>query len=60
MNESTIHLELSIAEVNLILEALGEQPFKSVFGLVSRLQAQARDQLQIPVDASAPEQEEAP
>jgi hypothetical protein len=31
-----------------------------VFGLVSRLQAQARDQLQIPADASAPEQEEAP
>jgi len=60
MNESTIHLELSIAEVNLILEALGDQPFKSVFGLVSRLQAQARDQLQITADASAPEQEEAP
>jgi hypothetical protein len=46
MSESTIHLELSVAEVNLILEALGEQPFKSVFTLVSRLQSQAREQLQ--------------
>jgi hypothetical protein len=31
--------------VNLILEALGEMPFKSVYGLVSRLQSQARGQL---------------
>jgi hypothetical protein len=46
MSEPTIHLELSVADVNLILEALGEQPFKSVFGLVSRLQSQARGQLQ--------------
>jgi hypothetical protein len=45
MSESTIHLELSVSDVNLILEALGEQPFKSVFGLVGRLQSQARDQL---------------
>jgi hypothetical protein len=48
MSEPTIHLELSVAEVNLILEALGEQPFKSVYGLVSRLQSQARGQLQSP------------
>jgi hypothetical protein len=46
MNESMIHLELSIEDVNLILEALGEQPFKTVFNLVSRLQSQARTQLQ--------------
>lgn len=45
MSETTIHLELSVAEVNLILEALGEMPFKSVYGLVSRLQSQARGQL---------------
>jgi hypothetical protein len=46
MSDTTIHLELSVADVNLILEALGEQPFKSVFGLVGRLQSQARGQLQ--------------
>jgi hypothetical protein len=45
MSESTIHLELSVSDVNLILEALGEMPFKSVYGLVSRLQSQARGQL---------------
>lgn len=45
MSEPTIHLDLSIAEVNLILEALGDQPFKTVYGLVSRLQSQAQSQL---------------
>lgn len=48
MSDGKIHLELSVADVNLILEALGEQPFKSVFGLVGRLQSQARNQLQTP------------
>ena len=45
MPEPTIKLELSIEEVNLILEALGDQPFKAVFALVGRLQSQARQQL---------------
>lgn len=65
MSEPTIHLELSVAEVNLILEALGEQPFKSVFGLVSRLQSQAREQLQsqtseVATPELSPETPEAP
>ncbi|MCE2839697.1 MAG: hypothetical protein LW834_22590 [Cyanobium sp. 49614_E6] len=45
MDETTITLELSVDDINLILEALGERPFKSVYGLVSRLQSQARAQL---------------
>jgi hypothetical protein len=45
--------------VNLILEALGEQPFKSVYGLVSRLQSQARGQLQSPPEADTPSAQEA-
>lgn len=62
-DQTTLHLELSIEDVNLILEALGDQPFKSVYGLVSRLQSQARGQLQgVPeahADAEAPAQEQA-
>lgn len=46
MREPSIHLDLTIDEVNLILDALGEQPFKSVYALVSRLQSQARSQLE--------------
>lgn len=52
-DQPTLHLELSVEDVNLILEALGEQPFKSVYGLVSRLQSQARGQLQSPPEAEA-------
>jgi hypothetical protein len=57
MSESTIHLELSVSDVNLILEALGEMPFKSVYGLVSRLQSQARGQL-VPTNNGAAAQTE--
>ena len=54
MSEPTIHFELSIDDVNLILDALGEQPFKTVYGLVSRLQAQARSQLRTEANGAAP------
>jgi len=46
MSETTLRLELSVDDINVILEALGERPFKSVYGLVSRLQSQARAQLE--------------
>jgi hypothetical protein len=45
-DQPRLNLELSIEEVNIILDALGDQPFKSVYTLVSRLQSQARNQLQ--------------
>ena len=60
MGETTLSLELSVDDINLILEALGERPFKSVYGLVSRLQGQARAQLQpdaLPEDARLAEPE---
>lgn len=67
MSEPTIHLELSVAEVNLILEALGDQPFKTVYGLVTRLQSQAQSQLNPEVNtigaegpASVPAEEQSP
>jgi hypothetical protein len=41
-----IKLELEINEVNQILDALGDQPFKSVFQLVNKIQQQAATQLQ--------------
>ena len=54
MSEQTIKLELTISEVNLVLEALGEQPFKEVFALVARLQAQARSQLGEVANSTSP------
>lgn len=40
-----LSLELTIDEANLILEALGEMPFKRVYGLVGKIQQQASAQL---------------
>lgn len=40
-----IQLQLTIAEINQILEALGEKSYKDVFQLVSKIQAQATAQL---------------
>lgn len=38
--------DLSVKEMNLILGALGEQPFAEVFQLVAKLEAQVLPQLQ--------------
>jgi hypothetical protein len=43
---SDIKLDLSIEETNLILEALGDMPYRRVYGLVAKLQQQASAQLQ--------------
>lgn len=40
-----IRLILSVSEVNDILEALGLQPYASVYRLVARIQEQAAGQL---------------
>jgi hypothetical protein len=45
MTPDTIALNLSIEEVNLILESLGELPFRRVFQLIGRIQAAARAQI---------------
>ena len=40
-----IQLELTIDETNLILEALGNEPFVKVHQLISKIQQQASQQL---------------
>ena len=39
-------LTLTLAEINQILEALGQKPYQDVFQLVSKIQQQAQAQLQ--------------
>ena len=41
-----IQLRLSLDELNLILEGVGNLPFARVFALVGKIQAQAAEQLQ--------------
>ncbi len=40
-----IKLIISVDEANLILDALGQQPFVKVFGLIQKIQQQASEQL---------------
>ena len=54
----TLQLNLSIDEINIILEALGEQPYVKVSQIIGKIQQQASDQLQEPPQASAPDSEE--
>jgi len=41
-----INLKLTIEEVNLILEGLGNEPFVKVHSLINKIQQQASTQLQ--------------
>lgn len=41
----TLTLQLTIDDANLILEALGNQPYVKVFSLITKFQAQASQQL---------------
>lgn len=50
-----IQLQLTIDQVNQLLDALGDRPFKSVFQLVNKIQLQAAEQLK-EKEASAEEQ----
>jgi hypothetical protein len=45
-DNKTIQLELTIDEINLILEALGNEPFIKVHQLIAKIQQQASKQLQ--------------
>lgn len=40
-----IEINLTIEDTNLILGALGEQPFAKVYGLIAKIQGQAQAQL---------------
>ncbi|WP_339044094.1 hypothetical protein [Cardinium endosymbiont of Tipula unca] len=45
MKTNTIDLKLDIAEVNLIIKALSERPFREVYELIGRIHAQSSNQL---------------
>ena len=40
-----IQLQLTLAEVNHILEALGERPYRQVYQLIVKIQGQAEAQI---------------
>jgi hypothetical protein len=55
----TVRLELTIAEINQILGALGDKPFAQVYQLVQKIRQQAESELNPAAqDAGTPLQEE--
>jgi hypothetical protein len=48
-----LELKLTLDEINQILSALGAQPYKEVYALVSKLQQQAQRQLEA-LEAASP------
>lgn len=49
MNENKqISLELTLGEVNQVLEALGTMPYRQVYQLIGKIQRQGESQLQQP------------
>lgn len=45
-NQQSINLRLSINDLNAILFALGERPYKDVAGTISAIRSQADQQVQ--------------
>ena len=45
MNDKIINLNLSVNDVNKILNALGDKPFVQVVDLISNIQKQSKPQL---------------
>lgn len=44
----TLRFEMTVDQINLVLEALGDKPFIRVHRLIAQIQAQAKAQLQQP------------
>ena len=55
-----LQLRLSIDELNLILEGVGNLPFAKVYALVAKIQAQAAEQIQTAQAAQATPTQPAP
>jgi len=58
MNETQeISLQLTLGEVNQILDGLGGLPYRQVYQLIGKIQRQAETQLQQPEQANSLSQE---
>lgn len=54
MNEiQEVKITLTLGEVNQILDALGNVPYRQVFQLIGKIQTQAEAQLQQPANSNS-------
>ena len=56
--KDSIQLNLSIPELNTMLEALGAMPYYKVYELIAKLQSQAQAQLNGSINQPAPATEQ--
>lgn len=56
-DQPTINLELTVAEVNVILRSLGKHPFEEIAALINRIKAQGETQL-AELQAAAPAEDQ--
>ena len=59
MNEDTLDFKLTIEEVNLVLQGLGELPAKLSINIINSVQTQAASQMQPQPDQAAPQMQPA-
>ena len=59
MNEDTLDFKLTIEEVNLVLQGLGELPAKLSINIINSIQTQAASQMQPQPDQAAPQMQPA-
>ncbi len=52
MDQEDINLQLSAAEINLILEGVGSMPFVKVYALIGKIQQQAAGQINKTADTA--------
>jgi hypothetical protein len=45
-----VKLDLTIAEVNIIMQALGNMPYAQVFELIQKIREQAQPQVTVPAN----------
>ena len=46
MEDEVLHIELTTAEINVILRSLGKHPFDEIAGLIAKIKTQGEAQLE--------------
>jgi hypothetical protein len=50
-NQQVLSLELTVAEINVILRSLGKHPFEEIAALIQKIKAQGESQLRQSAEA---------
>lgn len=51
--ERTVRIEFTVEDLNVVLSALGNEPFAKVYAIIGKIQEQAAEQLEADDDSEA-------